>query len=224
MVAAAMVGAAVVGGGMSMMAADTQAGAAENAAGMQAQATAMSVQEQRRQFDLMRSDMAPYRETGASALQQYGALYGVGQNGPLSQEEMKAAQDRFMTTPGYEFRMGEGVKALDRSAAARGGLRSGGYGRELTRYGQGVASAEFENYANRLAGIAGMGQGATTASATMGMQSAANIGNTMQSGAAQQGNYLMQSGTARASGYAGVGQAATGAANNYMMYSALKGQ
>lgn len=212
----AILGAAVIGGGAALAAGGAQADAARDAAGLQAEATRLSVREQRRQFDLARGDLAPYRETGATALQQYGALYGVGREGMLSDEEMEDARSRFMETPGYEFRFDEGMRALDRSASARGKLRGGGYGRELIRYGQGVASGEFENYANRLAGIAGMGQGATTATGTLGVQTGANIGNALQTGANAQGNAIMAAGTARASGYAGVANAASGGVSNYL--------
>ena len=147
----------------------------------------------------------------------------VGQDaGLLTTEEMQAARDRFMETPGYQFRFDEGLRALDRSASARGRLLGGGYGRELTRYGQGVASAEFENYANRLASLALMGQRATTASATLGAGAAGNIASTRMAGAAGEANMLMGAGTARASGYAGAANAASGGVSNYLLYNLLQ--
>lgn len=51
--------------------------------------------------------------------------------------------------PGYQFRMAEGLKALERSASARGGLLSGGTLKGLTKYAQGVASDEFQNAYSR---------------------------------------------------------------------------
>lgn len=51
--------------------------------------------------------------------------------------------------PGYQFRMGEGLKALERSGAARGTLNSGRTLKEITRFGQGLASDEFSNAWNR---------------------------------------------------------------------------
>jgi hypothetical protein len=146
---------------------------------------------------------------------------------------MQAARDRFMETPGYTFRFDEGIRARDRSAAARGSLRGGGYGRELTRYGQGIASEEFTNYANRLAGLAGMGQGATTSSATLGGAAAGNISNALMTGAAGQANTLMggaraqgsaimAAGTARASGYAGAANAIGGGMQNLMLWNLLQ--
>ncbi|MGB1214614.1 MAG: hypothetical protein ACPG4X_14715 [Pikeienuella sp.] len=222
MPAAAIVGAAAIGAGASMVAADKQASGAEHAAGLQHEATLAGIEEQRRQFDLTRADFGPYRETGRVALEQYGALYGIGEDGLLDDDEMEEARARFKTTPGYDFRFDEGMKALDRSAAARGALRGGGHERELIRYGQGVASGEFENYANRLASIAGIGQQATGQGAAIGGQIAGNIAGIAQSGAAAQGLAAQNAATARASGYAGVGQAAQGAASNYILLNALK--
>ncbi len=220
--ALAVIGGAVIAGGASLAAGSMQAGAAGDAAELQAQATRESVAEQRRQFNQIRTDFAPYRETGETALGEYGALYGVGREGMLSDEDMQAARDRFKTTPGYEFRMEEGVRALDRSASARGNLGGGGYGRDLVKFGQGIGAEEFGNYANRLAGLASMGQSSSAQTASAGMQSAGNISNTLMSGAANEGNAILQAGTARASGYAGVGNAASGAAQNFMFMNAVQ--
>lgn len=223
MVAAAIVGGAAISAGSSYMAGNAQADGARDAAGLQAQAQMQATAESRRQYDTLRTDLAPYRETGANALQQYGALYGIGQDGPLSADDMQAARDMFQTTPGYEFALEEGQRALDRSASARGTLLGGGYGRELVRYGQGMANQEFNNYADRLAGLATMGQNSSAQTGTAGMQSAGQVGNALMTGANMQGTSLQNAATARASAYAGVGQAAGNAANNYAFYQAMQG-
>lgn len=97
----------------------------------------------------------PFYDTGTGALTELANL--VGLNG---QTEADAALGRFQTSPGYQFQMNEGVNALDRSAAARGGLYSGAQGKALTEYGQGVANQEFNNRLSTLAGMAGSGQAA----------------------------------------------------------------
>ena len=61
-----------------------------------------------KQAGIAREDLAPWRETGQTALQQYAALYGVGREGMLSEEEMEEARGRFQETPGYEFAFDEG--------------------------------------------------------------------------------------------------------------------
>lgn len=109
----------------------------------------------------------------------------------------------FYQSPGYQFRFDEGQRAIERSAAARGGLMSGGMGRELTRYGQGFASGEFNQYANRLASLAGIGQTAVGQSGQLGSAAAGQIGQT----SGQLGQTIMAGGTAQASGLIGAGNA-----------------
>ncbi len=109
----------------------------------------------------------------------------------------------FYKSPGYQFRFDEGQRAIERSGAARGGLMSGGMGRELTRYGQGFASGEFNNYANRLASLAGIGQTATNATGQLGSNTAGQFGST-SGGLAQT---VMSGGQAQAEGMVGAGNA-----------------
>ena len=94
--------------------------------------------------------------------------------------------------PGYQFRMDQGQKAIERSAAARGGLFSGGTGKALQQYSQGLASQEYGNAFNRLASLAGIGQSANSQQVALNQ----NQGATLADLAGQGGN-------ARASGYIG---------------------
>ena len=55
--------------------------------------------------------------------------------------------------PGYQFRLQSGSDALERSAAARGSLRTGGTLRDLVEYGQNFGSAEYGRTFERAAGI-----------------------------------------------------------------------
>jgi hypothetical protein len=113
--------------------------------------------------------------------------------------------------PGYAFRQSEGMKALERSAAARGGLLSGGTLKGIQRFGQDLASQEYQNAFNRyqvnrsnqlnpLQSLMGSGQSATNvltgAAGQMGQNEATNI---------------MNAGAARASGYVGSANALSGA-------------
>jgi hypothetical protein len=74
----------------------------------------------------------PYREGGERA---FGILSDLAEN----PEEFEFEED-----PGYQFRLSEGEKAIQRAAAASGVLQSGGTGKALLRYGQGFASHEFD--------------------------------------------------------------------------------
>jgi hypothetical protein len=110
--------------------------------------------------------------------------------------------------PSYQFRLGEGMKALERQAAARGGLISGGALKAAQRYGQDYASQEFGNAYNRLAAMAGIGQ---TATGAMG-NAAGNFG-------VNAGQNYMGAANARASGYVGAANALTGGLGQYMNYT-----
>ena len=105
----------------------------------------------------------------------------------------------FFQSPGYQFRQDEGIRAIDRSASARGQLMSGGTLRELQRYGQGLASSEFNSYANRLSDLAGIGSSVATAGGQLGAQAAGQVGTS----AANIGQSIMAGGTAQASGIVG---------------------
>ena len=109
----------------------------------------------------------------------------------------------FFKSPGYEFRLEEGTRAIDRSASARGQLMSGGTLRELQRYGQGLASSEFGNYANRLSALAGIGQTANQ----QGIAAGAAAGGQVGTSAANIGQSIMAGGTAQASGIVGANNA-----------------
>jgi hypothetical protein len=158
-----VVGAAVVGGAL------ISANAAKQGAKGQSAAADKSNAEAKREYDLTRADNAPWRAAGLTALGQLSDLTKTG--GDLNR---KFTMNDFIADPGYAFRMGEGAKAIERSAAARGGVLGGGTLKALTRYNQDYASNEFgsafsrwnaqnnEQY-NRLAGVAGVGQTANAA-------------------------------------------------------------
>ena len=61
-------------------------------------------------------------------------------------------------TPGYDFRLNEGTRAIEGSAAARGGLYSGATMQALQNYGQDYATNAYENWLNRVGGLTQMGQ------------------------------------------------------------------
>jgi hypothetical protein len=126
---------------------------------------------------------------------------------------------QFQADPGYNFRLSEGLKALERSSAAGGNLLSGSTLKGIVRYGQGAASQEFQNSFNRyqaerqarlnpLQSLAGVGQTATQQLSQQAGQFGSNMAEAI--GAA---------GQARASGYVGTANAITGGLNQYLNYS-----
>ncbi len=165
--------------------------AAKKAGGVRAEAAERTGELAYKQFQETRADLAPWRTIGAQALGQYADMLGVPR---APGAEVAAAPDRsaFFESPGYQFRLGEGVKAVERSAAARGSLQSGAAMKAVQRYGEGLASQEYGPYMDRLAGLAGAGQQAVTQTGVFGAQAAG------ARGAAGE-----RAGAARASGYLG---------------------
>jgi hypothetical protein len=197
--ALAIGGSALLGASAAKSAASTQAAAADRAAELQNQ-----------QFQQTREDLAPYRAAGQTAL---NALT------PLATNYQKFGMGQFQQDPGYAFRLSEGQKALDRQAAARGGLISGGALKAAQRYGQDMGSQEYMNAFNRyqternaqlnpLQSLAGVGQTTANQLGQYGAANAANVGNLMTGGAA-----------AQAAGQVGMANAATGGLGTYLNYT-----
>jgi hypothetical protein len=196
--AAAVVGSALVGANASSRAAKTQAQAARESGDVQREIF-------ERQVELGR----PYREAGETALNKLI---------PLATEYTPFGMQQFQQDPGYGFRLSEGQKALERSAAARGGLMGGATGKALQRFGQEMGSQEYQNAFNRyqteraarlnpLQSLAGVGQTAAQNLAGQARQFGSNLAETMGAGA-----------QARASGYMGAANAITGGVGQYMNY------
>jgi len=179
-VAGAVVGSSLIGANAASKASSTQAASADQA-----------TQLQREMFNKQVELQQPWQQAGVNALAK------------LQSGDVMSQMD-----PSYQFRFGEGLKALDRQAAARGGLISGGALKAAQRYGQDYASQEFGNAYNRLAGLANVGQTATNTIGNAGSNFASNAGNTMMAGA-----------NARASGYVGGANALTGGLNQYLNYT-----
>lgn len=214
---------AVVGGG-SVISGVMGAKAAKSAAKTQAASADYAAELQKEMFDKNVELQAPFREAGLSAQNKLLDYMGLtpGAGGKYTKDFSMAD---FQQDPGYAFRMSEGLKALDRTAASRGGMLSGAALRGATRYGQDMASQEYTNAFNRyqtnranqlnpLQSLMGAGQTAST-----------TLGNAAQNYASNAGNAYMNAGNARASGYVGsanawsnaLGQAANTYGQNQML-------
>ena len=198
MIPAAIIGSSLFGASAASKAAREQAAAANRAAKLQ-----------REQFERQVELQAPFREAGVRALPE---LEAASRYTPFGMQQ-------FTADPGYGFRLAEGQKALDRQAAARGGLISGGALRAAQRYGQEMGSQEYTNAFNRyqterqarlnpLQSLAGVGQ---TSVAQLGQ-----AGQAMATGVGEAGGQAAQ---ARASGYMGGANALSQGLNQYLNYS-----
>ena len=70
-------------------------------------------------------------------------------------QSLMSNPDEIANTNAYRFRFNEGQQALERSAAAKGMLRSGNTLAALANYGQGAASQEYGNEVSRLGALTG---------------------------------------------------------------------
>jgi len=135
-------------------------------------------------------------------------------------------------TPGYEWNYAQGMRAVNNSAASRGLGLSGAQLKGAETFASGLADNTYQNQynnaltqyqtnynaaannVNRLLSLLGIGQSSATQTGAYGMQSAAN-----------QGNYLTSGANAQASGTVGSANALTGAlngiGNNALLYSML---
>ena len=205
-VAAAIVTSAAVSAYSANKAAGKAAGATERAADTSANV-------QREMFERQVALQEPWRQAGMGALNKLI---------PLAESYTPFTAASMLQEPGYQFRLSEGLKAMERGAAARGGLQSGAALKAAQRYGQEYASGEYQNAFNRyqaerqarlgpLQSLAGVGQ--TTAQALGGAAGTlgANLGQTYMTGG-------IGAGQARASGYLGQANALTGALGTGLNY------
>lgn len=312
MVAVAIGGAAVLGAGASVIAGSKAANATENAANTAAAAseagTQAQVAEAQREYDLTRSDYAPYRDAGTGALGALQSLYGLpattgigapgtanndgvawgtGQdsgayqtiankapanvdwgayvkgnpdalaqwnaqtpdlasfNGDIakfgefhyendgSRRDLTPYQSTstggvagaagatgtdptsiIEATPGYQFRLQQGINAVKANASAKGNLGSTATQKNIEQFADGTASDEYNQYANRLASLAGVGQTATGSTTAAGTAASSTIAGAYGANAVNQGNAATAAGNARSSAYQNIGSSVNNGATN----------
>jgi len=210
----ASIGGGISGAAAAKDAAKTQAQATEAAAAVQKDVAREQLDLQRRMYEEGVARQQPFLEAGQGALNQLI---------PLASEYTPFGMQQFEQDPGYQFRLEEGLKALDRQAAARGGLISGGAMKAAReRYGQGLASQEYQNAFNRyqaeraarlqpLQSLAGVGQTTAQQLGAAGQAYGQGASNVLGQMGTNVGNLMTAGAQARASGYVGGANALTGA-------------
>lgn len=185
-----------------------QTGAIRDAARTQAAAADRAAQLQREMFERQVQLSEPWRKAGEQALNKLIPLTDYQQFG----------MQQFQADPGYGFRMSEGMKALERSAAARGGLLSGATLKGIQRFGQDLGSQEYQNAFNRyqaerearlrpLQSLAGIGQTTATQLGEAGRSYGTNVGNLGLAQGETSANALLAAQRARGSAYGEAGMA-----------------
>jgi hypothetical protein len=242
------------------------------AAQAQREGIQMGVDEQRRQFDLSRTDMAPWMAAGTNALYDMQDLLGMESTLAPWQTEANAAREKaiaeaqgmpedsvsgglrvgrkkaagssradalakaqampsyalparkkrtpeemVMQDPSYLWRRDQGRKAVEGSAAARGGLFSGNALKALDDYGQNAGLSEYTNIFNRLAGISGTGQTTAATTGAWGNQFGRDAAAGYRGMGEATGNAILNKGQAQAGFYGNLGNMAKKAATAYFM-------
>lgn len=90
-----------------------------------------------------RSDLAPWRQSGETGLGKFEAM-------PQPGDLENYVKDHYEKSPGYDFALSEGLRAVDAGAAAKGMLRSGATLKGEEAFGQGLARQDYGNYYNRV--------------------------------------------------------------------------
>lgn len=148
--------------------------AADRASAGVAQASAL----QRQQFEQTRADLEPWRKAGVNALRW---LTDLSTPGALPGDTVGS----YLTgLPGYRFAEGELQKAIDRRHAATGNRMSGRGYKEMTRWmNENLVQPSYRNWLSELATLAGYGREGNRLVASLGANTAANLGNLNLQGA-----------------------------------------
>ena len=223
--------------GTSLYGASKQADTAQQGQALQAQEAQNALNFQEQQWNTTQANQAPFLQAGQQAVGTLSGLtstpgQGLLQNYPGTFTAPTA--DQAAQTPGYQFTLNQGLQALDRGAAARGNLLTGGTMQAEQQYGQGLASQTYQqtfnnalsqyqqaynqfqqgqaNTYNRLAGLAGTGQTSAQTLGSQGQAAAGNVSNINLTTGQQQANSANNAAYQTASGY----NAAAGYGQNYL--------
>jgi hypothetical protein len=249
-IATAIVGSAVIGTIASNKASSAQARAAGEATQAQKDIANEQVALQREQYLKQLELNEPFRQAGLTGqnmllAQLQGGPYASAKFGGVEGYDPASVmrnfgEGDFQADPGYAFRLSEGLKGMNATAAARGGLLSGNALRAGQEYGQQLGSQEYQNAFNRyqanralqaqeygnafnrfqtertntlapLQSLAGVGQSATQQAQQASQNYAAGAGNALGAFGAGQASNIIGAGNARASGYVGGANAASSA-------------
>jgi hypothetical protein len=154
---------------------------------------------QMRGLEQSRADLAPWRDAGGAAIP--AVQNAAGLNG---QPGYDAAMEGFHTSPGYQFQLDQGLRAIDAGAASKGILNSGATLKAEQTFGTGLADKEFSDYYNRLFDLSKLGESAAAGSASATADAAKGIAQTD-----------LSQGSALSSIYGNAAQGVGNSINNY---------
>ena len=201
-----MVTVAMIGAGASLAGGYLASQGARDAGNTNAAAADRAAALNKLMFDKQQEVNAPYVAGGTTAQNKLMELLGLGPNTGGS-EYGKYSRDfgmsDFVTDPGYNFRLLEGQKAIDRSAAARGGTQSGAALKAATRFGQEAGSQEYGNAYDRYVRNQNLRLAPLGSLMASGQAAASNVGAAAGNYGTAGGNAIMAGGAATAAGQLG---------------------
>lgn len=151
-VAAAIAGAAIIGGGASIISSNKASKTAKNAADA---SNALA----REQYNRNEANLSPYMGQGPLATQTINGLLGLGGN----QAQSDAAFNTFKSSTGYESRLAEGNRGVNAALGASSIRDSGAAVKAASKFNQNFASNEFGNYLGNLQNQQALGMSAASA-------------------------------------------------------------
>ncbi|MCP1173799.1 hypothetical protein [Ralstonia chuxiongensis] len=236
-----MVAAAIgVGAVTGLAGAAMTSSAASDAADTQAGAARYSADLQNGQWQQTQQNLKPYLDFGSSAINPlrsamgYDSNWNLDPNNILNQTFKAPTAADAAATPGYQFTLDQGLRAVQNSAAARGLGTSGAALKGASSYATGLADSTYNdvfnralqtfntnygsaaNRVNRLSSIVGSGQNAAATNGSLGAQTMNSIGDTLMSGANASAAGRVGSANALANGLSGVG-------SNALLYGMMSG-
>lgn len=163
-----------------------------DAAGQQQQGAQNAINTQLQMFQQNQQNLAPWLQSGQTGNAELMRLLGIGGNAQNPTFDPNAMLVRpfgmsdFQADPGYQFRLQQGLGAIENTASARGGIAGGNALKSLTDYAQGLASTEYNNAYNRynqninniygrLSGLSNTGANVAGQVAGLGANTASNV-------------------------------------------------
>ncbi len=201
MVAAAIVGAGVVGAVGSGVAGSMSASATKDA-------TNASIGEQQWALQQQEKQLAPYQAVGTAAIPKLEQLLGIGGGGSAG------IQQTLSQLPGYQFQLQQGLEATKNAASASGMALSGNTLQALDKYSTGLADSTYQQQLQNIESAVGIGQSSAAGQSANIGQAGGNISNAL----INQGNTTA---SIDANTIAGISAAGTNAANQYITQNTL---
>lgn len=240
----------IFGASAASKAAAQQLAAQKQAVGELQGSEAQALNYQGRATDTSLARLQPYLSAGTAAegnLADLTATPGQGLLTPWTQQFSAPTAEQAAATPGYQFQLQQGENAVQNSAAARGGLLSGGTLADMNNYAQGTASTNYQNQFNNaqaqyqsgyqtflnnqqntynmLSGQAQVGQNAANSMGTLSQMGAQNYGAITTNTGSDIAGLLGQQGATQAGGTLGTAQALAGipagVSNSLLNYGVL---